>query len=106
MKPHHRHEVAHVRRLPAGHRRHNIRFCVLRGHDSHGRVVTRNFEELKKIAEISPIPVVVGSGVELQDLPELAKTGVDGFFVVSAITETDDPREEAIKLVGSWKACT
>ena len=74
------------------------------GLDIDGRVVTRSFKDLITIAQISPIPVVVGGGVKLQDIPELAKTGVDGFFVVSAISEADDPRAEAIKLVESWKA--
>ena len=76
------------------------------GLDIDGRVVTRSFEDLKTIAKVSPIPVVVGGGVKLHDLPELARTGVDGFFVVSAITEADDPREEATKLVEAWKAST
>ena len=76
------------------------------GLDIDGRVVSKSFEDLKTIAQLSPIPVVVGGGVKLHDLPELAKTGVDGFFVVSAITEADDPRAEAVKLVESWKEHT
>ena len=46
----------------------------------------------------SPIPVVVGGGVTLKaHIPELAKTGVDGFFVVSAIAgAAKNPREEAL----------
>jgi thiamine-phosphate diphosphorylase len=74
------------------------------GLDLDGRVVTRNFEDFRKIAQLSPIPVVVGGGVKLQDIPELAKTGVDGFFVVSAVSEADDPKAEAIKLVEAWQA--
>jgi len=74
------------------------------GLDIDGRVVTKSYEDLRTIARISPIPVVVGGGVKFQDIPELARTGVDGFFVVSAITEAIDPRAEAVRLVDSWKA--
>ncbi|GEM_PF-4674204 len=52
------------------------------------------------------ITVRVGGGVKLHDLSELSRTGVDGFFVVSAITEADDPGKEAMKLVEAWKAYT
>lgn len=76
------------------------------GIDIDGRVITRSFEDLTTIARLSPIPVVVGGGVKLQDIPELAKTGVDGFFVVSAISEADDPKAEAVKLVETWQAHT
>ena len=68
-----------------------------------GRVVTRSFEEISKIAEISPIPVVVGGGVKLDDIAQLAETGVHGFFVVSAVTEAEDPKEAAADLVKSWR---
>ena len=71
--------------------------------DIDGKILTRSFEDLKKLAELSPIPVVVGGGVTLKDIPELAKTGVDGFFVVSAIAGADDPRGEAFKLAEAWR---
>jgi len=73
------------------------------GLDLDGKVVTRSFDDIKKLAELSPIPVVVGGGVKLEDIPQLAKTGVDGFFVVSAISEADNPKLEAAKLVEAWK---
>lgn len=34
---------------------------------------------------------------------KLARTGVDGFFMVFAVAEADDSRSEAIKLVESWR---
>jgi thiamine-phosphate pyrophosphorylase len=74
------------------------------GLDLDGKIVTRSFAEVTELARLSPIPVVVGGGVKLADIPQLAQTGVDGFFVVSAVAEADDPRSEAIKLVESWKA--
>ncbi|SHI66473.1 thiamine phosphate synthase [Lutispora thermophila] len=73
------------------------------GLDLDGKVITRSFEEISKIAKLSPIPVVVGGGVKLIDIPQLAKTGVDGFFVVSAVAEADDPKQAADDLVRAWK---
>lgn len=67
-----------------------------------GKVITRSFADIAKIAELSSIPVVVGGGVKLADIPSLAQTGADGFFVVSAVTEADNPKLEATKLVNAW----
>ena len=73
------------------------------GEDIDGKILTRSLEDLTKLAELSPIPVVVGGGVTLTDIPGLAKTGVDGFFVVSAIAGADDPRKAAFELAEAWK---
>lgn len=73
------------------------------GLDVNGKIVTRSFDELSKLAKLSPIPVVVGGGVKLEDIPELAQTGIDGFFVVSAVTEAENPKLAAASLVESWK---
>lgn len=73
------------------------------GLDSDGKVITRSFEDISKIAKVSPIPVVVGGGVKLNDIPGLAQTGVDGFFVVTAVTEADDPKQAAANLVKTWR---
>lgn len=67
-----------------------------------GKVITRSFADLAKIAELSTIPVVVGGGVKLADIPSLAQTGVDGFFVVSAVTEAIHPGLAATDLVNAW----
>ncbi len=64
---------------------------------------TLSFDELATLAEISPIPVVVGGGVKLNDLRELAATKVNGFFVVSAVTGAENPRLAARELVTAWK---
>ncbi|MDD4753927.1 MAG: thiamine phosphate synthase [Desulfitobacteriaceae bacterium] len=74
------------------------------GLDLDGKVVTRSFADITELAKLSPIPVVVGGGVKLADIPRLAKTGVDGFFVVSAVSEADNPKLEATKLVETWKS--
>ena len=74
------------------------------GLDLDGKVKIRGFSELAELARLSPIPVVVGGGVKLDDIPQLARTGVDGFFVVSAVAGANDPRSEAIRLVEAWKA--
>ncbi|MDR0767369.1 MAG: thiamine phosphate synthase [Methanosarcinales archaeon] len=69
-----------------------------------GKVITRSFDDIRRLADISPIPIVVGGGVKPADIPELAGTGIDGFFVVSAISEAEDPKAEAVKMAESWKA--
>lgn len=67
-----------------------------------GKIITRNFDEIAKISELSSVPVVVGGGVKLADIHPLAQTGVDGFFVVSAVAEADNPMLEATNLVNAW----
>lgn len=74
------------------------------GLDLDGKILTRSFEDISKLSKLSPIPVVVGGGVKLKDIQELAETGVDGFFVVSAVTEAKDPKASALELVNAWKA--
>ncbi len=71
-----------------------------------GKVITRSFDDIANLAKISPIPVVIGGGVKLKDIPELAKTDIDGFFVVSAIAGAENPRLEAEKLINAWKENT
>lgn len=73
------------------------------GLDWDGKVVTRSFDDILKLAKLSPIPVVVGGGVKLADIPPLAQTGVHGFFVVTAVSEADDPKLAAADLVKTWR---
>ena len=72
------------------------------GLDVDGKRITRSIADIKTLAQLSSIPVVVGGGVKLADIPSLALTGVAGFFVVSAISEADNPGDEAAKLVKTW----
>ncbi|MDD6212353.1 MAG: thiamine phosphate synthase [Clostridiales bacterium] len=72
------------------------------GRDDDGKILTRSFADLRKLAQMSPIPVVIGGGVYAGDLPELAATGVDGFFVVSAIASAKDPYAAAKELADVW----
>ncbi len=74
------------------------------GRDSSGNIITRTFEELHELADVSPVPVVVGGGVKLKDIPELVGTGVDGFFVVSAVAGAENPEKAARGLAEAWKA--
>jgi thiamine-phosphate diphosphorylase len=67
-----------------------------------GKVITRTFDEIADLAKISPIPVVVGGGVKLTDIPRLAQTGIGGFFVVTAVSEAEDPKRAATELVDTW----
>ncbi|HBV87517.1 MAG TPA: thiamine phosphate synthase [Desulfosporosinus sp.] len=73
------------------------------GLDRDGKVITRSFADIAELAKISSIPVVVGGGVKLVDIPPLARTGVDGFFVVTAVSEADDPKSAAADLIKTWK---
>lgn len=69
-----------------------------------GQVITRSLADIKELARLSPIPVTVGGGVKLEDIPTLAQTGVAGFFVVSAVAGADNPKSAASELVKAWKA--
>ena len=73
------------------------------GLDDDGKIITRSLEELADLHRVSPKPIVVGGGVKTVDLPGLAKTGVEGFFVVSAVCAADDPHAAAAELVAAWK---
>ena len=68
-----------------------------------GTVITRGLDELKTLHEISPVPVVVGGGVKARDLKALKATGVDGFFVISAVAGAADPLAAARDMTGLWK---
>lgn len=71
--------------------------------DKEGNPLTRSLEDLKKLKETSPLPLVVGGGVKLEDLQALAQTGVDGFFVISAITAAENPGQMAKVMVDGWE---
>lgn len=73
------------------------------GRDAQGNIVTRSFKELAELSRTSKIPVVVGGGVKLADIPALAETGVDGFFVVSAVAGAPNPEKAAKELVTAWQ---
>ena len=55
------------------------------------------------LAAASPGPIVVGGGVKVADIPLVAQTGVDGFFVVSAVCGASDPEAAARELVCAWR---
>lgn len=73
------------------------------GMDESGKVITKTFDELSELSKASPVPVVVGGGVKLCDIKPLKETGVDGFFVVSAVAGAENPYEEAKKLSDAWR---
>ena len=72
------------------------------GRTASGEIVTRSLEELTQVHRISPVPVVVGGGVKAADLPALKATGVEGFFVVSAVAGAMHPYAAAEELVRIW----
>ena len=74
------------------------------GRTASGEIVTRSLDELAELHRISPVPVVVGGGVKAADLPALRATGVEGFFVISAVTGAEHPYAAAEELVELWRA--
>ena len=73
------------------------------GRAADGSIITKSFEDLAALHAASPVPIVVGGGVKTADLPQLKATGVDGFFVVSAVCSADDPHAAAKELVDTWQ---
>ena len=73
------------------------------GRAADGSIITKSFEDLAALHAASPLPIVVGGGVKTADLPQLKATGVDGFFVVSAVCSADDPYAAAKELVDTWQ---
>ena len=67
-----------------------------------GTIITKSTADLEELAQASPVPIVVGGGVKLADIPLVKSTGVDGFFVVSAVCSADDPYRSARDLVQAW----
>ena len=74
------------------------------GRTASGEIVTRSLDELAELHRISPVPVVVGGGVKAADLPALRATGVEGFFVISAVAGAEHPYSAAEELVELWRA--
>ena len=68
-----------------------------------GTIITKSIEDLRELAIASPVPIVVGGGVKVADIPLVAQTGVDGFFVVSAVCGASDPEAAARELVCAWR---
>lgn len=73
------------------------------GLDEDGTVLVRTLEDIAELTRASIVPVVVGGGVKEADVPALARTGVQGFFVVSAVCGADDPKRAAHELVSAWE---
>ena len=68
-----------------------------------GTIITKSIDDLRELAVASPVPIVVGGGVKAADIPLVAQTGVDGFFVVSAVCGASDPEAAARELVFAWR---
>ena len=64
---------------------------------------TLSLTEISELVKVSPRPIVVGGGVKLKDIPALVATGVQGFFVVSAVAGAENPKLAARELVKAWK---
>lgn len=68
-----------------------------------GTIITKSIDDLRELAIASPVPIVVGGGVKVADIPLVAQTGVDGFFVVSAVCGASNPEAAARELVCAWR---
>lgn len=73
------------------------------GMDAAGQIITKSLDDLSNLAKVSPLPLVVGGGVKLADIPALARTGIAGFFVVSAVCAARSPEAAARELVEAWR---
>ena len=72
------------------------------GRAADGSIITKSLDDLRQLHAVSPVPIVVGGGVKAPDIPDLANTGVEGFFVVSAVAAAEDPQAAAKELVDAW----
>ena len=68
-----------------------------------GTIITISIDYLKELVCASPVPIVVGGGVKIADIPLVKSTGVDGFFVVSAVCGAVNPEAAARELVDAWR---
>ena len=57
-----------------------------------------SFDELKEIVDSIDIPVVAIGGITLENAGSLKESGINGFSVVSAIMNAEDPKEVSSKL--------
>jgi len=58
---------------------------------------------LKKIKDAVSIPVVGIGGINLFNIEEVKRTGVDGVAVISAIMGAPDIKDAARKLADAWR---
>ena len=72
------------------------------GNDGSGH--TLDEEQINAICAASEFPVVVGGGVQADDMEMLARSKAAGWFVVSAIAGADDPEAAPRAMVTRWKA--
>lgn len=73
------------------------------GIDKFGKKNILTLDEIRAIKDNSPVPVIVGGGVKADDLRDLKKTGVDGYFVVSAVAGAENPGKAAEEMVEVWR---
>lgn len=68
-----------------------------------GKVLIQGVEGVNQLAKLTSIPLVAGGGVKVEDVRKLAKTNVAGFFVVTAITDSNNPQKATSELLDAWK---
>jgi thiamine-phosphate diphosphorylase len=75
--------------------------CVVIDPDDDTRR-TLDGKSINALCSKSQYPTVIGGGVQLDDLPNLARTQAAGWFAVSAITTANDPQAMTKRMVDSW----
>ena len=55
------------------------------GRSADGTIITKSIADLEDLAQASPVPIVVGGGVKLADIPLVKSTGVDGLIPTVAL---------------------
>ena len=64
-----------------------------------------SFEELKNIRQATNLPIIVIGGINKSNIAMFKDMDINGVAVVSAISESDRPKEAAGELVGYIKSC-
>lgn len=61
-------------------------------------------EGVRRLASLSRLPSVAIGGIKEHHLEALAKTGINGICVVSAILGSENPQEAAKRFISLWKS--
>jgi thiamine-phosphate diphosphorylase len=71
--------------------------------DKNGKICELGIDKIKKLGNVCKIPFVVGGGIKKTDIPALASINASGFFVISAIVNSKNPKYATQKLIKLWK---
>lgn len=69
-----------------------ISFCSMFPSPSAGACEIVSKETVRQARKLTALPIFVAGGITLENLEELAGTGLDGVALISAILNADDPQ--------------